>query len=56
MEECVQDPVYWDAGVSITQVGEELNVLHIAIWKVLHEQLLHPYHLQGVQGLMSRQE
>jgi hypothetical protein len=34
------------------QVGEELNVSHMTIWRVLHEQLLYPYHLQKVQGLM----
>jgi hypothetical protein len=30
----------------------EKHVSHMAIWKVLHEQLLQPYHLQRVQRLM----
>jgi hypothetical protein len=33
------------------QLREELNVLHMTIWRILHKQLLYPYHLQ-VQGLM----
>jgi hypothetical protein len=51
MEECVLDHVDRDAGSSMRQVEEELNVLHKTIWRLLHEQLLYHYHLR-VQGLM----
>jgi hypothetical protein len=33
-------------------VGEELNFSHMTIWRVLHEHLLYPCHLQPVQHLM----
>jgi hypothetical protein len=29
-----------------------LNVSHMTIWRVLHEQLLYPYNLQRVQGTL----
>jgi hypothetical protein len=44
-EERVLHHVDRDAGVSMRQMGEELNVSHVVIWKVSHEQLLYPYHL-----------
>jgi hypothetical protein len=44
MEKHVLDHVDWDAGVSTWQMEEELDVPQMAIWKVLHEQLLYPYH------------
>jgi hypothetical protein len=46
MEECVLEHVDRDADVSTRQVGEQLNVLHMTIWRELQEQLLYPYHLQ----------
>jgi hypothetical protein len=52
MEECVLDNVDRSTSVIMTQVEEELNVLHLAIWRILHDQLLYPYHLRE-QGLMS---
>jgi hypothetical protein len=33
-------------------VGEEFNVSHMTIWRVLHEQLRYPYHLEQALGLM----
>jgi hypothetical protein len=52
MEKCVLNHVVRDAGVNTRQEGEELNVLHMTIWRVLHEQVLYSYHLQRVQSLM----
>jgi hypothetical protein len=40
MEEHVLDHVGRDSGVSIRQVEKELNLFHMTIWRVLHEQLL----------------
>jgi hypothetical protein len=34
-------------------VDEEPNVSSFIIWRTLHEQGLHPYHLQRVQHLKS---
>jgi hypothetical protein len=39
MEEHVPDYVDRDAGVRMRQMGEELNVLHMTIWRVLYKQL-----------------
>jgi hypothetical protein len=39
-----------DVGVSTRQVEEELNVAHMIIWRVLHEHLFSPFHLQRVQS------
>jgi hypothetical protein len=52
MEKHVLNNADRDAGVSTRQVGEELSVPHMAIWRVLHEHLLYPYHLKRVQSLM----
>jgi hypothetical protein len=49
MEKCVLGYVYTDAAVTMRQVEAELNVSHMT--RVLHEQLLYPYHLR-VEGLM----
>jgi hypothetical protein len=45
MEECGLDHVDRVAGVSTRQIREQLNVQHMNICRVLHEQLHHPYHL-----------
>jgi hypothetical protein len=45
------DHVNRDAAVGRIQVMEELNVSHMTVWRVLHEQLLYPYPLR-VQDLM----
>jgi hypothetical protein len=52
MEERVLDHADRDVGVSTRQVEEVLNVTHMTIWRVLHEHLLSPFHLERVQGLM----
>jgi hypothetical protein len=52
LEECVLDHAEGDPSVSTTELGRELNISHIPIWSVLHEQLLYLYHLQAVQNLM----
>jgi hypothetical protein len=51
MEERVLDRADRDVGVSTRQVEEELNVAHMTIWRVLHEHLLSPFHLQRVQSI-----
>jgi 6-pyruvoyl-tetrahydropterin synthase len=51
MEERVIYHVDRDGRVSMRHVGEELNVSHMPILRVLHEQSPYPYHLR-VQGFM----
>ena len=33
------------------QLAAAFPVGHVAVWRVLHEQLLYPYHSKRVQGL-----
>lgn len=42
----VLNHVKWDADVSTKKEEEELNVLHMTIWRVLHVHLLYSYHLK----------
>jgi hypothetical protein len=40
-----------EPGVSTRKLAALLNVSHMTVWRVLHEQLLYPYHIQRVQAL-----
>ena len=40
-----------DPSVSTRQVAATINVDHMTVWRVLHENLLYPYHLQRFKGL-----
>lgn len=51
LEENIIQRVEENPGVSTRQLGAILNVGHMTVWRVLHEQLLYPYHLQRVQAL-----
>lgn len=44
---CVED----DPGISTRQLAVAAGTSHSTAWRVLHEQLLYPYHMQRVQGL-----
>jgi hypothetical protein len=44
MEECNLDHADRDTDVSIRQPGEELDVSHMTIWRVLYKYLPYPYH------------
>lgn len=41
-----------DPGISTRQLAVEFPVSHSTAWRIFHEQLLHPYHLQRVQSLV----
>jgi hypothetical protein len=45
-EHIEQDPAF-----STMKIAAVENVSHMTVWRVLHRQLLYPYHLQRVQGL-----
>lgn len=47
MLRCVED----DPGISTRQLALASGTSHVTAWRVLHEQLLYPYHIQRVQGL-----
>lgn len=51
MEERILQRVEEDPGVSTRQLGSMFNVGYTTAWRVLHEQLLVPYHYQRVQAL-----
>jgi DNA-binding MurR/RpiR family transcriptional regulator len=44
MEEHILDHTDRNTGASMSQVGEELNVSPMTIWKVLHYKVLYHYH------------
>lgn len=51
VEENILQLVFEDPSVSIREMTSRTQVSRMSIWRVLNEQLLHPYHLQRVQGL-----
>ncbi|GBL93999.1 hypothetical protein AVEN_76716-1 [Araneus ventricosus] len=38
--------------ISTREVSRALNVPHSIVWRVLRDELLHPYHVQKVQDLI----
>lgn len=51
MEEAVLLEVENDPGTSTRAIGARLGVSHSSVWRILHEDELHPYHVQRVQAL-----
>ena len=49
MDESVLEHVDGDPAISTSQLVAKFPVDHVAVWRVLHEQLLYPYHLQDVK-------
>lgn len=54
IEEQILEAVDDDPTISTRQLSKDLNVSHSTVWRTLHENLLYPYHLQRVQGLLER--
>lgn len=50
-EEQVLDRIAEQPSTSTRAIAHEMNCSTFSVWQVLKEQLLHPYHLQKVQGL-----
>ena len=40
-----------EPSTSTRAIGHAMGVAHNTVWKVVHEQQLHPYHLQKVQAM-----
>jgi len=38
--------------VSTREIANAMRIGHSSVWRILHEQLLHPYHLQKVHALI----
>jgi hypothetical protein len=52
VEERVLQRVTQSPGTSTRRIAAQEHVLsHSSVWRILHLQLLYPYHLQRVQGL-----
>lgn len=51
LEENILNRVEEDPQVSTRQLARILQVAQSTVWRVLHEQLLYPYHIQRVQAL-----
>lgn len=51
LEERILRHIEVDPGISTRRVAAEENIGHATVWRVLRDQLLHPYHLQRVQSL-----
>jgi hypothetical protein len=47
-------PVDEELNVSCRRLALRIDVSSFTIWRTLHEQGLHPYHLQRVQHLKSK--
>jgi hypothetical protein len=51
IEEQVLQQVADDPRTSTRRIGAALGIPHMMAWRILHEQQLHPFHLQKVQAL-----
>lgn len=54
LEEEVLEQIENEPRVSTRQLAAQLNVDHMAVWRILNTNLFYPYHLQRVQGLLER--
>uniref|UniRef100_V5I8V2 DUF4817 domain-containing protein n=1 Tax=Anoplophora glabripennis TaxID=217634 RepID=V5I8V2_ANOGL len=52
-EENIIERVVDTPELSVRQIGRELQIPHVSVWRVLHQELLHPYHYQQVQHLQE---
>ena len=50
LEEHILDDVAGDSGISMRQLAAAFAVGHMTFLRILHEQLLYPYHLESVQS------
>ena len=51
VEEEILNGVGRSPRISTRRLGAEYHVSHMTAWRILHEQLLYPYHPQRVQGI-----
>lgn len=54
IEEAVLNSIDENPELSTRKIGSNLNISHVLVWKILHDFLLYPYHIQRVQALLPR--
>lgn len=54
IEEAVLNCIDVNPHVSTRKIGNQLNISHVLVWRILHDFLLYPYHIQRVQTLLPR--
>lgn len=54
IEEAVLNSIDENPTLSTRKIGFNLNISHFLVWKILHDFLLYPYHVQRVQSLLPR--
>jgi len=52
VEECILEDVAGDSGISMRQLAAAFAVGHMTVLRILHEQLLYPYHLDSAHCLI----
>lgn len=52
LEEAILHQIEVDPSKSTREISEVMGVNHVIVWQVLKENLLWPYHIQRVQGLL----
>lgn len=54
VEEAVLEAVEEDPEISTRRLGLQLGLRQSSVWRILHDQQLHPYHHTRVQELLPR--
>jgi Transposase. len=54
LEEAILQEVEANPSSSTRRLSEQFNISHQSVWRVLHTNLLYPYHIQRVQPLLPR--
>lgn len=54
LEEAILQAVEDDPSTSTRRLSLQFNISHQSVWRVLHVNLLYPYHIQRVQALLPR--
>ena len=53
VEERVLERVDVNPGTSTRRVAMQVGIIASSVWRILHHQLMYPYHIQRVQGLKN---
>lgn len=54
IEEAVLNEIEEHPETSTRKISVLLNISHQVVWRILHDSLLYPYHIQRVQALLPR--
>lgn len=53
-EEVVLQEIDENPATSTRKIASNVNISHVAVWRILKRQMLYPYHIQRVQGLLPQ--